>query len=243
MRNKSNPLSSYLPRLSGFLSATQPHPSHLQRRCPNGFCGHCGSTHTGRCRSYRPDVFLILLPAPLTRKLFTFVITLNTIALVLAASGHFPYAIKWTSAMALGNLNFAVLMRNELFGRFLYSFVNTCFAKVAISIFYPISWNGCSLFISGHHCGGDLAVRLFFRYFNTLSVVGMNLTMASQHLGGIHSGCAMSGTAWLALKVVNNFRHHSINPDVILVIGTLTNIALIIGASSAFPWVRNTHHK
>ena len=75
------------------------------------------------------------------------------------------------------------------------------------------------------------------------SGVRMNLTMASQHLGGIHSGCALSGTAWLVLKAVNNFRHHSINPDVILVIGTLTNVALIISALSAFPWIRNTHHK
>jgi hypothetical protein len=83
----------------------------------------------------RLAMFLILLPVPLTRKLFTFVVTLNMVGLVLAASGHFPYANKWTSAMALGNLNFAILMRNELFGRFLYLFVNTCFAKVAISIF------------------------------------------------------------------------------------------------------------
>lgn len=37
--------------------------------------------------------------------------------------------------MALGNLYIAILMRNELFGRFLYLFVNTCFAKVTISIF------------------------------------------------------------------------------------------------------------
>lgn len=80
-------------------------------------------------------VFLILLPVPLTRKLFTFVVTLNMVGLVLAASGHFPYALRWTSAIALGNLNFAILMRNELFGRFLYLFVNTCFAKVVISIF------------------------------------------------------------------------------------------------------------
>jgi hypothetical protein len=56
-----------------------------------------------------------------------------------AASGHFPYAEKWTSAMALGNLNFAILMRNELFGRFLYLFVNTCFAKVTFKAFQPLS--------------------------------------------------------------------------------------------------------
>ena len=82
----------------------------------------------------RLAVFLILLPVRLARKLFTFVVTLNMVGLVLAASGHFPYALRWTSAMALGNLNFAILMRNELFGRFLYLFVNTCFAKVTISM-------------------------------------------------------------------------------------------------------------
>ena len=83
----------------------------------------------------RLAMFLILLLVPLIRKLFTFVVTLNMIGLVLAVSGHFPYANKRTSAMVLGNLNFAVLMRNELFIRFLYLFVNTCFAKVVISIF------------------------------------------------------------------------------------------------------------
>jgi hypothetical protein len=69
-----------------------------------------------------------------TRKLFTFVVTLNTVGIVLAATGHFSYAERWTSAMALGNLNVAILVRNELFGRFLYLFVNTCFAKVSIMV-------------------------------------------------------------------------------------------------------------
>ena len=72
------------------------------------------------------------------RKLFTFVFTLNMIGICLAASGHFPYAEKYASAMAFGNLNFAILMRNELFGRFLYLFVNTCFAKVNIALVQPL---------------------------------------------------------------------------------------------------------
>jgi hypothetical protein len=67
--------------------------------------------------------------------------------------------------------------------------------------------------------------------------------MASQHLGGIHSGCALSGTGWLILKVVNNFRHHSVNRNVILVVGVVTNAAVILSSLSAVPWVRNTHHK
>lgn len=52
------------------------------------------------------------------------------IGLGLAASGHFPYAIQFSGAMVVGNLNFAILMRNEIFGRILYWIVNTCFAKV-----------------------------------------------------------------------------------------------------------------
>ena len=65
-------------------------------------------------------------------------IILNVIGISLAASGHFPYADNYTSAMALGNLNFAILMRNELFGRLLYLFVNTCFAKVPIALLYRV---------------------------------------------------------------------------------------------------------
>ncbi|KAI0303414.1 hypothetical protein B0F90DRAFT_1626504 [Multifurca ochricompacta] len=140
------------------------------------------------------------------RKLFTFVFTINMVGIGLAASGHFPYAVHWTGAMALGNLNFAILMRNELFGRFLYLFVNTFFAK----------WT-----------------FLWWR---------LGCTSVLQHLGGIHSGCALSGVSWLILKVVNNFRHHSVNHDSILIVGTITNIVVIISALSAFPWVRNTHH-
>ncbi|KAH9998968.1 hypothetical protein BJV77DRAFT_1064468 [Russula vinacea] len=126
------------------------------------------------------------------RKLFTFVVALNAAGIALAAFGYFPYAEKWTSAMALGNLNCAILMRNELFGRFLYLFVNACFAK-----WPPLWWRlGC--------------------------------TSILQHLGGIHSGCALSGTGWLILKVVNIFRNHSVNNISILVVGAATNVAIII---------------
>lgn len=84
------------------------------------------------CRS---AAILIVFVYEFFRKLFTFVFTLNVVGLCLAASGHFPYAVQRTSAMALGNLSCAILMRNELFGRFLYLFVTTCFAKVTTQTF------------------------------------------------------------------------------------------------------------
>ncbi|KAF7295113.1 Urb2 domain-containing protein [Mycena indigotica] len=140
------------------------------------------------------------------RKFFTFVFTLNMVGIGLAISGHFPYAVNNSGAMVVGNLNFAILMRNEVFGRLLYLFVNTLFAK----------WT-----------------PLWFR---------LGCTSVLQHLGGIHSGCALSGVLWLLFKVVNSFRHLDVTHDAILIMGVVTNVAVIISALSAFPWVRNTHH-
>ena len=64
------------------------------------------------------------------RKFFTFIIILNAIGLGMTLSGHFTYALDYPGAFVLGNLLIAILMRNEVFGRFLYLIVNTLFAKV-----------------------------------------------------------------------------------------------------------------
>lgn len=87
------------------------------------------------------------------RKFFTFVMTLNLTGVVLAATGHFPYARKYTGALVLGNLYAAILVRNELFGRFLYLIVNTLFAKVSRVLWIRFR-RILRLVYSGHHCGG-----------------------------------------------------------------------------------------
>lgn len=63
-------------------------------------------------------------------KLFTIAFSINMIMFGFAVSGHWPYARHFAGAFAVGNFNFSILMRNEIFGRCLYWFVNTCFAKV-----------------------------------------------------------------------------------------------------------------
>jgi hypothetical protein len=76
------------------------------------------------------------------------VLTLNVIGLILAISGVWQYPRHYTSALVLGNLLVAILMRNELFGRFLYLFVNTCFAK-----WTPLAFRlGCTSVLQ--HLGG-----------------------------------------------------------------------------------------
>lgn len=54
------------------------------------------------------------------RKFFIFVTMLNLTGIILAAVGRFHYAEDHLGALVLGNLLMAILMRNELFMRFLY---------------------------------------------------------------------------------------------------------------------------
>ncbi|KAG7090478.1 hypothetical protein E1B28_009592 [Marasmius oreades] len=140
------------------------------------------------------------------RKFFTFVVSLNIVGLVLAAIGTWHYARQYTGALVLGNLFAAVLVRNELFGRFLYLFVNTFFAK------WPPLW---------------------FR---------LGCTSVLQHLGGIHSGCAISGFMWLIFKLVLIFSDHKNNHSAVLAMSILTTLAVVVAIVSGLPWVRNTHH-
>ena len=59
-------------------------------------------------------------------------LTFNVFGLILAATGVWSYPRDYTGAFILGNLYIAILVRNELFGRFLYLFVNKLFAKVSL---------------------------------------------------------------------------------------------------------------
>jgi hypothetical protein len=55
------------------------------------------------------------------RKFFTFITLLNLTGMIMAALDRFPYAEKHLGALVLGNLLSAILMRSELFLRFLYT--------------------------------------------------------------------------------------------------------------------------
>ncbi|KAG1841358.1 hypothetical protein C8R48DRAFT_781426 [Suillus tomentosus] len=140
------------------------------------------------------------------RRFFTVVFTVNFIGLGFAIAGKWPYAAKYPGALVVGNLNVSVLVRNEIFGRCLYLFVNTFFAK----------WT-----------------PLYFR---------LGCTSTLQHLGGIHSGCAISGVAWIVLMVVHQFKQKYLFNDSILAFGIITTIVLFITICAGLPWVRNTHH-
>lgn len=65
-----------------------------------------------------------------SRKFFIVAMTLNLVGIFLTIAGVWDYPRRYTGALVLGNLQAAILVRNELFGRFLFLSVNTLFAKV-----------------------------------------------------------------------------------------------------------------
>ena len=81
-----------------------------------------------------PTVSAPLNSIVIDRKFFVFTVTLNFIGLILAITDTWSYPRHYTGAFVLGNLLAAILMRNELFGRFLYLIVNTLFSQVCIHI-------------------------------------------------------------------------------------------------------------
>ena len=141
------------------------------------------------------------------RKFFVLTTLLNGIFICLAIAKRFPYAENHLGALVLGNLLTSILVRNEIFGRFLYLIVTCLFAK----------WT-----------------PLWFR---------LSCTSILQHLGGVHSGCALLAFAWLMFKLVDIITQHGSSHPAVIGTGCVTAFALVVSIVSAIPWVRNNHHK
>ena len=64
--------------------------------------------------------------------------SINIAGIICTVTGKWNHPRSYSGACVLGNLLLAILMRNELFGRFLYLIVNTCFAKVVLGFCFPL---------------------------------------------------------------------------------------------------------
>jgi hypothetical protein len=72
------------------------------------------------------------------RKFFVFVTTLNGVGIVLAALGRWKYAENHLGALVLGNLLMAIMFRNELWMRFLYTVFIYGLKGVCVVILSPL---------------------------------------------------------------------------------------------------------
>ncbi|KNG50163.1 hypothetical protein TW65_03082 [Stemphylium lycopersici] len=93
--------------------------------------------------------------------------------------------------------------------------------------------------------------ELWMRFLYMLAIYGLRwapvpvklgAVSALQHVGGIHSGCAVSGAAWLLYKIIDIIRYGAVQHPSVIATGVITNVLILVSILSAFPWIRNTHH-
>jgi hypothetical protein len=96
------------------------------------------------------------------RKFFTFVTVLNLAGIIMAALGRFPYAENHLGALVLGNLLTAILMRNELWMRFLYLVFIYGLRSVRPLLYTMTSRRQLTRTNSGHHCASSTVRHQFF---------------------------------------------------------------------------------
>ena len=150
------------------------------------------------------------------------------LGLLLACLDMFPYAKTHAPAIALGNIVAAIAVRNELSLRYFFWVIVKMFQKVSPNLRLE----------NMHHTDASIGQwsPLWWRIFWTALL---------QHIGGIHSACAISSVAWFIYVVVRAFQHHAENhtPKVLLAFGVITTVATGLVVITAHPWIRKVCHK
>ena len=185
------------------------------------------------------------------RKFFILVTAVNLTGIILAAVGRFPYAENHLGALVLGNLLCAILMRTELFLRFLYLISIYGLRSVRPSPSpYPCAFirsAKCNPVFSSTvgsglaQAGGDINSAARRRHPLGLRAVWRRVSSHSEPFHNPARNRNADGRhSWLVYKVVDIIRFRSVQHGAVIAAGIITNVAVIISVLSAFPWVRKS---
>lgn len=170
------------------------------------------------------------------RKFFTFVTILNGIGIIMAAMGRFRYADNHLGALVLGNLLAAILMRNELFLRVLYSLSIYGLRSVGFLIDSKGDyWRG----ISGRQYGWSYQWPLSCNMLE-VSIPDVHCLVLRKTNINLASSKADNLSRWLVFKIVTIIRERARQHDAVIATGIITNIFVLISVLSAFPWIRKS---
>ncbi|EGO26239.1 hypothetical protein SERLADRAFT_367830 [Serpula lacrymans var. lacrymans S7.9] len=140
------------------------------------------------------------------RKFYCIILIINLVGLVLAATGVWAYPHQYSGALLLGNLQTAILMRNELFLRFLYLLVNSCFAKWT-PLWFRLSCTSALQHIGGIHSGCATSGCIWLTYrVVILFIEGSNDAVLAT---GITTDVAVAISIASAFPWVRN-NHHNV---------------------------------
>lgn len=171
------------------------------------------------------------------RKFFTFVTLLNLTGIILAAVGRFPYAENHLGALVLGNLLCAILMRNELWLRFLYMFAIYGLRSVRISSTdHDVADKG--RVVGPSACQASRDIGFAARGRNPLGMCPLWRWVRYVDRPGGDEADTMY--RWLVYKIVEIIRYRAVQHPGVIISGIITNVFIIISVLSAFPWVRKS---
>jgi hypothetical protein len=142
------------------------------------------------------------------RKLYTFVLSLNLVGLLLAALDKWHYPRHYTGAFVLGNLQVAILMRNELFGRFLYLIINTLFAKWS-PLWFRLGCTSVLQHLGGIHSGCATSGFFWLIFRVVLIMIDHKNNHDAVLIMGVLTNLAVALSILSALPWVRN-NHHNV---------------------------------
>ncbi|KIJ65906.1 hypothetical protein HYDPIDRAFT_109991 [Hydnomerulius pinastri MD-312] len=142
------------------------------------------------------------------RKFFTFVMITNLIGLSLTICGIWEYPQHYTGAFVLGNLQTAIIMRNELFLRLLYLVVNKCFAKWT-PLWFRLGCTSALQHIGGIHSGCATSGFLWLIYRVTSIFINHRGTHDAVLVTGVTTNLAVAVSIASAFPWVRN-NHHNV---------------------------------
>ncbi|KAF5383475.1 hypothetical protein D9757_006122 [Collybiopsis confluens] len=141
------------------------------------------------------------------RKFFLLTVIINVVGLVLAAAGVWQYPREYTSAFILGNLQTALLVRNELFGRFLYLFVNTLFAKWT-PLAFRLACTSILQHLGGIHSGCATSGFMWLVFRVVLNFIHHSDTHSAILAMGVVTNVAIAVSILSAFPWVRNTHHN-----------------------------------
>ncbi|KAH7927472.1 hypothetical protein BV22DRAFT_1006906 [Leucogyrophana mollusca] len=142
------------------------------------------------------------------RKFYTLVMAVNLTALSLTMGGIWEYPHRYTGAFVLGNLQTAIIMRNELFLRALYLFVNTCFAKWT-PLWFRLGCTSALQHVGGIHSGCATSGFLWLIYKVTSIFINHKDTHYAVLVTGVTTNIAVAVSILSAFPWVRN-NHHNV---------------------------------
>lgn len=132
--------------------------------------------------------------------------TINMVGVILAALDIWSYPRHYTGAVVLGNLQVAILMRNELFGRFLYLTINTLFAHWT-PLWFRLGCTSVLQHLGGIHSGCATSGFIWLIFRLTLIFMDFNNQNKAVVVVGLLTAVCVAITVMSGFPWVRNTHH------------------------------------